>query len=164
MEQILVTPIAPLTLMVGKTVPYALFGLVDEVMILVVGNLLFDVPLRGSLLMVFVGTIAYLLATLSMGLVISTFARTQQQAIMGGFFFMLPALLLSGFITPVEAMPAWIQPATVVIPVRWFVEIVRGALLRGATFTDLGPALAKLVALGAAFLLFAAWRFQRTVA
>ena len=164
MEQLLVTPISPLTLMLGKTVPYALFGLFDEALILIVGNLLFDVPLRGSLLLVFVGTLAYLVATLSMGLLISTFARTQQQAIMGGFFFLLPALLLSGFITPIESMPWWIRPLTYVIPVRWFVEIIRGTLLRGATFADLGPALTALTALGIAFLLLAAWRFQRTIA
>lgn len=164
MEQLLVTPLSPLTLMVGKTVPYALFGLVDEALILVVGNVLFDVPLRGGLLLVFAGTLSYLLATLSMGLLISTIARNQQQAIMGGFFFMLPAILLSGFITPVEAMPAWVRPLTFVIPVRWFIEIIRGALLRGAGFADLAPALGILTALGVAFLLIAAWRFQRTIA
>jgi ABC-2 type transport system permease protein len=164
MEQLLVTPIRPITLMVGKTVPYALFGLADEVLILVVGNVLFDVPLRGSLLLVLAGTVAYLMATLSMGLLISTFARTQQQAIMGGFFFMLPAILLSGFITPIDAMPWWIRPITYLIPVRWFIEIIRGTLLRGATFADLGPTLAALTALGLSFLLLAAWRFQRTIA
>lgn len=164
MEQLLVTPIRPLTLMVGKTVPYALFGLFDEALILVVGNLLFDVPLRGSLLVVFVGTLAYLMATLSMGLLISTFARTQQQAIMGGFFFLLPAILLSGFITPIEAMPWWIRPITYIIPVRYFIDIMRGSLLRGATLVDLGPTLLALAALGVSFLLLAAWRFQRTVA
>jgi ABC-2 type transport system permease protein len=164
MEQLLVTPMEPLTLMIGKTVPYALFGLLDEAAILVVGNLLFDVPLRGNLALVFAGTLAYLMATLSMGLLISTFAATQQRAIMGGFFVLLPALLLSGFMTPIEAMPWWIQPITYVIPVRWFIEIIRGSLLRGATFADLGPALLALVGLGAGFLLVAARRFQRTVA
>jgi ABC-2 type transport system permease protein len=164
MEQLLVTPIHPITLMLGKTVPYALFGIVDEALILVVGNVLFDVPLRGSFLLVFAGTVAYLVATLSMGLLISTFARTQQQAIMGGFFFLLPALLLSGFITPIDAMPWWIRPITYLIPVRYFIEIIRGTLLRGATFADLGPTLAALVALGISFLLLAAWRFQRTIA
>jgi ABC-2 type transport system permease protein len=164
MEQLLVTPMRPLTLMVGKTVPYALFGLVDEALILVVGNVLFDVPLRGSLLLVFVGTIAYLMATLSMGLLISTFARTQQQAIMGGFFFLLPALLLSGFITPIDSMPWWIRPITYLIPVRYFIDIIRGTLLRGATFTDLGPTLAALTLLATSFLLLAAVRFQRQIA
>jgi len=163
MEQLLVTPMNPLTLMVGKTVPYAAFGLFDTAAILLVGNVLFDVPLRGSLALVFVGTLSYLMATLSMGLLISTFARTQQQAIMGGFFFLIPALLLSGFITPIDSMPTWIQPVTFVIPVRWFVEIIRGALLRGATFADLARPLAALTGLGVAFLLVAAWRFGRSI-
>jgi ABC-2 type transport system permease protein len=164
MEQLLVTPIEPLTLMLGKTVPYALFGLVDEALILLVGNLLFDVPLRGNLVLVFGGTLAYLMATLSMGLLISTFAQTQQRAIMGGFFVLMPALLLSGFMTPIEAMPAWIRPITYIIPVRWFIEIIRGSLLRGATLADLAPSLLALVGIGLAFLLIAARRFQRTIA
>jgi ABC-2 type transport system permease protein len=164
MEQLLVTPIHPLTLMIGKTVPYAIFGLFDEAAILLVGNVLFDVPLRGSLLVVFAGTLLYLIATLSVGLLISTFARTQQQAIMGGFFFLLPALLLSGFITPIDAMPWWIRPITVLIPVRWFIEIIRGSLLRDATLTDLAPAMGALAALGISFMLIAARRFQQTIA
>jgi ABC-2 type transport system permease protein len=163
-EQLLVTPISPLTLMVGKTVPYALFGLFDEALILAVGNVLFDVPLRGALSVIFVGTLSYLVATLSMGLLISTIAKNQQQAIMGGFFFILPAILLSGFMTPVEAMPCWIQPVTYVIPVRWFIEIIRSTLLRGASFADIWAQLAALTALGVAFLLIAARRFQRTIA
>ena len=163
MEQLLVTPIRPLTLMIGKTVPYALFGLFDEALILVVGNLVFDVPIRGSLLLVFAGTVSYLVATLSMGLLISTVARTQQQAIMGGFFFLLPALLLSGFLTPIEAMPWWIRPITWVNPIRYFIEIIRGTLLRGATFADLAPTLAILTALGLSFMVLAAVRFRRTI-
>lgn len=164
MEQLLVTPIRPLTLMIGKTIPYALFGLFDEALILVVANVVFEVPLRGSLALVFLGTLIYLVATLSVGLLISTIARTQQQALMGGFFFLLPALLLSGFITPIEAMPGWIQPITLLSPVRYFIDIVRSTLLRGATFTDLLPSLASLAALSLGFLLLAAYRFRRTIA
>lgn len=163
MEQLLVTPIRPITLMIGKTIPYALFGLIDEAVILVVGNVLFDVPLRGSLLVIFLGTLAYLMATLAMGLVISTIARTQQQALMGGFFFLMPALLLSGFITPIDAMPWWIKPITYLIPVRYFIDIIRGALLRGATFVDLWPTMAALAGLGVGLIVVAAWRFRRTI-
>jgi ABC-2 type transport system permease protein len=83
---------------------------------------------------------------------------------MGGFFVLMPALLLSGFMTPIEAMPWWIRPITYAIPVRWFIEIIRGSLLRGATLADLAPALLALVGLGLAFLLIAARRFQRTIA
>lgn len=164
MEQLLVTPIRPLTLMLGKTIPYALFGLVDEALILIVGNVVFDVPLGGSMAVVFLGTLLYLVATLSVGLLISTVARTQQQALMGGFFFLLPALLLSGFLTPVEAMPDWIRPITWLSPIRFFIEVVRGSLLRGATFTDLLPHLGMLALLGASFLLLATVRFRRQIA
>jgi len=164
MEQLLCTPIRPLTLMVGKTIPYALFGLFDEALILVIGNVVFGVPIRGSLGVIFLGTVFYLVGTLSMGLLISTVARTQQQALMGGFFFLLPALLLSGFITPIDAMPAWIRPITYLSPVRYFIDIVRGTLLRGATLVDLLPTLAALAALGVGVMLLAANRFRRTIA
>jgi len=164
MEQLLCTPIRPLTLMVGKTIPYALFGLFDEALILVVGNVVFGVPIRGGLGVIFLGTVLYLVGTLSMGLLISTVARTQQQALMGGFFFLLPALLLSGFITPIDAMPAWIRPITYLSPVRYFIDIIRGTLLRGATLVDLLPTLAALAALGVGVMLLAANRFRRTIA
>jgi ABC-2 type transport system permease protein len=163
MEQLLVTPIRPLTLMLGKTIPYAVFGLFDIALILVVGNLLFDVPLRGSLFTVGLATLAYLLGTLALGLLISTIARTQQQALTGGFFVILPLLLLSGFLTPVEAMPDWIRPLTWISPVRYFIDIIRCVLLRDASLPDVAPMLAKLTAIGMAFLVLAALRFRRTV-
>lgn len=163
MEQLLVTPIRPLTLMLGKTIPYAVFGLFDLALILVVGNVLFDVPLRGSLLLVCVAALAYLLGTLALGLLISTIARTQQQALTGGFFVILPLLLLSGFLTPVDAMPDWIRPLTWISPVRYFIDIIRCVLLRDAGFVDIGPMLAKLTAIGMTFLMLAAVRFRRTI-
>jgi ABC-2 type transport system permease protein len=161
MEQLLVTPIRPLVLMVGKTVPYAVFGLIDEILILILGNVLFEVPLRGSLLVIFAGTVAYLFTTLGVGLLISTVSRTQQQALMGGFFFTLPAMLLSGFMTPIDAMPAWIRPLTYLDPMRWFVEIVRSVLLRGATLADVARPLGFLTLLGVAVIAAASLRFRR---
>lgn len=161
MEQLLVTPIRPITLMIGKTIPYAVFGLVDMALILIVGNLVFEVPIRGSLGVIFLGALLYLLGTLAVGLLISTVARTQQQALMGGFFFLLPALLLSGFLTPVDSMPGWIRPITWLNPIRFFIEVVRGALLRGATLSDLAPHFAMLLLLGTSFLALAALRFRR---
>jgi ABC-2 type transport system permease protein len=161
MEQLLVTPIRPITLMIGKTVPYAIFGLFDEGLILVVGSLLFDVPIRGSLLTIFAATLVYLVGTLSVGLLISTVARTQQQALTGGFFFLMPALLLSGFLTPIESMPRWIQPLTWFNPIRYFVDVVRSTLLRGASFADVAPSIGVLALLGGSFLALAALRFRR---
>jgi len=162
MEQLLVTPMSSVTLMVGKTIPYAMFGLVDEMLILLAGNVLFDVPVRGVGL-VFLATAVYLVATLGIGLFIATLARTQQQALMGGFFFLLPAILLSGFLTSVDAMPWWIQPITWINPVKYFVDICRSVLLRRASLGDVLGALTSLAVLGVGLLAGASWRFRKQI-
>ena len=164
MEQLLVTPIRPVALMIGKTIPYALFGLIDQALILVVGNLVFDVPLRGSIPLLFGAALVYLVSTLGLGLVVGTLARTQQQALMGVFFILIPAFLLSGMMTPVEAMPAWVQPITWVNPVRYYIEILRSILLRGATFEDIRGPFFRLAAIAVSFLVVAVFRFRRTLA
>lgn len=164
MEQLLVTPIRPVALMIGKTIPYAMFGLIDQALILVVGNLVFDVPLRGSIPLLFGAALVYLVATLGLGLVVGTLARTQQQALMGVFFIIIPAFLLSGMMTPVEAMPAWVQPITWVNPVRYYIEILRSILLRGATFQDIQRSFFHLAGIATAFLAIAVFRFRRTLA
>ena len=110
------------------------------------------------------GTAGYLGCTLALGLLIAASARTQQQAFMGGFFFMMPAILLSGFMTPIEAMPSWLQPITIVNPMRHFVEISRSILLRDASFTDVAPHVAWLYGIAVTLLVTAALRFRRTVA
>ena len=163
MEQLLVTPIRPLTLMLGKTIPYALFGLVDQALILVVGNLVFDVPLRGSMFLLFGSALVYLVATLGLGLVVGTLARTQQQALMGVFFILIPAFLLSGMMTPVEAMPRWVQVITWVNPVRYYIEILRSILLRGATFSDIAAPFWHLLGIAASLLFLSVVRFRRTL-
>jgi ABC-2 type transport system permease protein len=129
-EQLLITPIRPIVLLLGKILPFAMIGLVVAGLVLAVGTHLFSVPVRGSLGAILVGTILYLLSTLGAGVFISTIARTQQQAILGGFFFLLPAILLSGFMSPIENMPAWIQPITWINPVRYYVELLRAACSR----------------------------------
>jgi len=161
LEQLFVTPIPSGTLMLGKTIPYAIFGLVDEAVILVVGNLLFGVPVR-SVGLVFVGATAYLVCTLAMGLFIATVARTQQQALMGGFFFLLPAILLSGFLSPIDSMPLWVHPLTWINPVRYFVDFSRSVLVRGSGAMDVMGDLLALAAMGAALLTMAAIRFRRS--
>lgn len=164
MEQLLVTPIRPLALMLGKTVPYALFGLVDQALILIVGNVVFDVPLRGSIGLLFACALVYLVATLGLGLVVGTVSRTQQQALMGAFFIMIPAILLSGMMSPIEAMPTWVQPIADVDPARYYIEILRSILLRGATFADIVRPLSRLALLAVALLAAAVLRFRRTLA
>ena len=163
MEQLLVTPIRPVALMIGKTVPYALFGLIDQALILVVGSFVFDVPLRGSMPLLFGSALVYLVATLGLGLVVGTLARTQQQALMGVFFIIIPAFLLSGMMTPVEAMPAWVQPLTWVNPTRYYIEILRSILLRGATFSDIAAPFWHLVGIALGLLTIAVLRFRRTL-
>src|SRR5690606_34462053 len=133
------TPVRPSVLIVGKLLPFALIGLFDFTFAMVVGAYAFDMPIRGSLVLLSGVTLLYLLATLSAGLLISTISRTQQQAFMGGFLFMLPAMLLSGIMTPVHSMPAWLQALTVINPLRHYAEAVRAVLLRGAGADEVMP-------------------------
>jgi ABC-2 type transport system permease protein len=164
MEQILVTPLKPAVLLVGKCLPFALVGLVVVPGILTAGSYLFEVPIRGSLLVLFVGTLLYLMSTLGAGVFISTISRSQQQAILGGFFFLMPAILLSGFMTPIENMPWWIRPITYLNPVRYFLVIMRNCLLKGAGFAELAPQMAALALFGATILTVASLRFRKQLA
>jgi ABC-2 type transport system permease protein len=161
MEQILVTPLRPTILLLGKCLPFAVIGLVDVGGILAVGATLFHVPLRGPLLLVFVATLLYLMSTLGVGIFISTISRSQQQAILGGFFFIMPAILLSGFMTPIDNIPAWIRPITWLNPVRYYLELLRACLIKGAGFADTLPQLAALAAFGASILILSSMRFRK---
>lgn len=161
MEQILVTPLRPSVLLVGKCLPFALLGLFDVAALLLVGSILFNVPLRGPLAVVGLGTVLYLLTTLGVGIFISTVSRSQQQAILGGFFFLMPAILLSGFMTPIENMPWWIKPLTFLDPVRYFVELLRACLLKGAGFVDTLPQLTALAVFGVSILGLSTLRFRK---
>lgn len=161
LEQILVTPLRPWVLLLGKCLPFALLGLVEVAIIITVGSYLFEVPMRGSLLVIGVATVLYLMSTLGMGVFISTISRSQQQAILGGFFFLMPAILLSGFMTPIENMPAWIRPLSMLDPVRYFVQILRACLLKGAGFAELASPLLALAAFGVCILTLSSIRFRK---
>ncbi|MBI3989654.1 MAG: ABC transporter permease [candidate division NC10 bacterium] len=128
MEQLMVTPIRPAELILGKTLPFALIGFFDVILITAVAVFWFTVPIRGSLLLLFGATALYLLSTLGIGLFISTVSKTQQQALMSTFFFYLPAVLLSGFMFPIANMPVVIQYLTFVNPLRYFLVIFRKRL------------------------------------
>jgi len=164
MEQVLVTPIQPVWLLLGKLLPFLLFGLVDMALLMAVGTWVFDVPLRGSLPVGLLGVTLYLFSTLGMGLFISTVSQTQQQAFLGGFLFMLPAILLSGVMTPIRAMPGWLQAITYLNPLRHFAEVMRGVLLRGAGLGDLWFQLAALAVIGLGLMGLAAARFRTQLA
>jgi ABC-2 type transport system permease protein len=164
MEQIMVTPITAVEFVLGKTVPFALIGLTDVLIVTLVGALWFQVPIRGNILLLLFGTCLYLLTTLGAGLLISTISQTQQQAMMSTFFFFFPAMLLSGFAFPVANMPIVVQWLTVANPLRWFLVIVRGIFLKGVGADVLWQELLTLAVMGVATLGLAARRFRKTLA
>jgi ABC-2 type transport system permease protein len=161
LEQVLVTPIRPILLLVGKMAPFVVIGLVDVALLMAAGTWLFEVPLRGNLAVLLAGTLLYLMTTLGVGLLISTLSSSQQQSFLGGFLFALPAILLSGVMTPIRAMPEWLQAVTRLNPVRYYAEVMRTTLLRGGGFADLWPQLLALAVLGSAILATATNRFRQ---
>jgi ABC-2 type transport system permease protein len=163
LEQVLVTPVSPAVLLVGKMLPFAFIGLFDFFFAMVVGAYVFDVPIVGSLALLTGATLLYLMSTLSMGLLISTISSTQQQAFMGGFFFMMPAALLSGITTPIRSMPAWLQPLTLANPLRHYTDVLRAVLVRGAELQDVVPQLVTLAGFGVVLATIASLRFHKTV-
>jgi ABC-2 type transport system permease protein len=161
LEQVLVTPVKPFVLLAGKMTPFVAIGLFDVLLVLTAMTWIFGVPVRGPLAVLALGTLFYLCSTLGVGLLISTISSNQQQSFLGGFLFVLPAALLSGIMTPIQAMPPWLQAGTLLNPLRFFAELVRGVLLRGAGFGDLWPQILALGAYGAAILALATLRFHR---
>jgi ABC-2 type transport system permease protein len=161
LEQLIVTPIHPRELMIGKTVPFVIIGFIDMTLVLLAAVLWFRVPVAGSIPLLFLLSAAFLLTTLGIGLFISTISRTQQQAMMTTFFFLLPSFLLSGFMFPIENMPRVIQYITYAIPLRYFLVIVRGIFLKGNGLAILWPQVLILTAFGLAIIWLAASRFQK---
>ncbi len=161
LEQIMVTPITGTTLLLGKVLPFAILGLVEMVIALALGILWFQIPFVGSPLLLLGLSLLYLLTTLGLGLFFSTVTSTQQQAMFFAWFFSVFALLTSGFFTPIENMPMAVQYVTYINPMRYFVEIVRGIILKGSGATDLWPEIYPLIVFGVAIFTFAAMRFTK---
>lgn len=161
MEQLMVTPIRPIELMIGKTLPFALVGLIDVTLVTTIALLWFRVPFRGSFLFLMTCAAFFLLTSLGTGLFISTISRTQQQAVMSSFFFATPTFMLSGFSFPIRNMPVAVQYLTYLNPLRYFVEIVRGVFLKGIGFAVLWPQMTVLACYGITILLLAASRFKK---
>ncbi|MGE3959053.1 MAG: ABC transporter permease [Vicinamibacterales bacterium] len=156
LEQLNVTPLTRAELILGKLVPYGLVGLVDVLLVLSVAILWFGVPMRGSYILLFGTTLVYLVATLGLGLFVSTVSHTQQQAMMTStFFFLMPMMLLSGFVFPIENMPEAIQPFTYLIPLRYFLVILRSIFLKGVGLETLWPQAVALAGWSTAILLLA---------
>ncbi len=162
LEQLNVTPLARWELIVGKLLPYAMIGVIDVILVLIVAIYWFEVPMRGSIALLFGMSVIYLMSTLGLGLFISSISQTQQQAMMTTtFFFLTPMIYLSGFIFPIENMPWWIQPVTYLIPLRYFLVIVRGIFLKGVGLETLWPQALALFAWGAIVLTLATLRSSK---
>ena len=161
MEQLMVTPIRPIELIIGKTVPFALVGLADLVIVTVAAIVIFNIPFRGSGLLLLFCSLLFLMTSLGAGLFISTISNTQQQAMLSSFFFSMPAFMLSGFTFPIRNMPPSIQALAYLNPVRYFMEIVRGIFLKGAGVSALWPQMLILAVYGVAILILSAWRFHK---
>ena len=165
LEQLNVTPLGRVELIFGKLLPYGVIGLIDVFIVLVVIVFWFEVPLRGSFWLLFAMSLVYLLTTLGLGLFVSTISHTQQQAMMTStFFFLIPMMYLSGFVFPIENMPDLIQPITYLIPLRYFVVILRGIFLKGVGLETLWPQALALFVWGALTLTLAVMRSSKRLA
>jgi len=163
MEQLMVTPMRPIELMLGKTLPFALVGIIDMVIITSAALLIFRIPFRGNFLLLLFCAVLFLMTSLGAGLFLSTISHTQQQANMMSFFFTTPAFMLSGFTFPIRNMPLVVQYLTYLNPLRYFMEIVRGVFLKGVGIETLWPRMLALAVYGVAILGLSALRFRKTL-
>jgi ABC-2 type transport system permease protein len=161
LEQLIVSPVRKLELVVGKILPYIVIGYAQMTLILLAGRVVFDVPLNGSLSLLYALSFVFIAANLALGLFFSTLAKTQQQAMQMSFFFLLPNILLSGFMFPFEAMPVPAQWLSQALPLTHFLRIVRGITLRGADFHDLSQELYVMAGILFALITLASLRFTK---
>lgn len=161
-EQLIVTPIKPYQLIMGKLVPFSIVGLLATVVVITAMRVIFDIPVRGSVTFLFVATTIYVLSLLGFGLFVSTISKTQQQAMMLAIFtIMLPMVYLSGFAFPIENMPESIQYITYLVPLRYFITIIRGIILKGIGLSQLWLETTILLLMGIAILFLSSLRFKR---
>ena len=160
LEQLLVSPLRPGELILGKSLPFALIGLVDMGLVVTVALLWFKIPFRGNPLLLVLGTVLFLFSALGLGLLISSISNTQQEAFMSAFLVFLPAILLSGFMFPVSSMPRGFEALTLLNPLRHYLEIVRALFLKGAGAEALWRQLLALLGMGIGLLWLAARRFR----
>lgn len=163
LEQLMVTPIRPFELIIGKTIPFFFIGLGLMAAVTLVGTVWFRIPFRGNPLVLLLGTSLYLLSTLSLGLMISTLCKTQQQAFATNFFLVNPLFILSGFAFPISSMPTFLQWLTYGNPVRYFIIIIRAVFLKGVGIAVLAPQLLALAVIGAVLMGVATLRFHKSI-
>jgi ABC-2 type transport system permease protein len=161
MEQLIVTPMKPAELILGKTIPYTIISIAQMVVVAILAVFWFDVPMMGSVLLLFLAICIFLLSTLGIGLFISTISATQQQAMMTTFFFIVPFFMLSGFVFPIANMPEFVQWLTYLDPLRYMIFIIRGIFLKGIDLHELWPQFFGLAVLGLVVFTGAVRRFRK---
>jgi len=163
LEQLIVTPLAKWEIMLGKIAPYVLVGYMQLTIVLVVGYFVFHVPIRGPLLALYGASFLFIVASLGLGLFVSTLGRNQAQVMQTAFLFLLPNILLSGFMWPREAMPAAARYVGIFLPLTHYLRLVRGIVLKGNGLTELWPQLLALAVFAFLFFMFSTWRFSKTL-
>ncbi len=163
LEQIMVSPVTRSQFILGKIIPYVLIAFTDFYLILIMGWWLFDIPLPQSQVLLFLLALVYVAGLIAMGIAISTLSQTQQQAIFISIFILIPSMLLSGFIFPLEAMPSYIKPLSYVLPFTYFVEIIRGLLLKMNTFSELWTDYLALCFFAFLFIFISINRLEKTL-
>jgi ABC-2 type transport system permease protein len=163
LEQLIVTPLAKWEIMLGKIAPYVLVGYMQLTIVLVVGYFVFHVPVRGPLLALYGASFLFIVASLGLGLFVSTLGRNQAQVMQTAFLFLLPNILLSGFMWPREAMPAAARYVGIFLPLTHYLRLVRGIVLKGNGLTELWPQLLALAVFAFLFFMFSTWRFSKTL-
>lgn len=162
-DQLLVTPMKPWEILAGKAIPPFLIGMVEAGFIVVVAVYWFGVPLRGSVVVLFTGIACFLLSAIGVGLSISAFARTMQQGLLGAFMFLVPAVILSGFATPIANMPPMIQSLTLLNPLRYYMVVLRGVFIEGASIGSLTTEMGVMLMIGIVMMSMAAYLFRHRV-
>ena len=160
-EQLMVTPVGSWGLLIGKLIPYSLVAIIETTLVLTIMVFMFGVPIAGSLPLLSVLSVLFLITALSLGVIISTIARNQAEAMQMAFLVLLPSILLSGFVFPLETIPDVVYPLTYLIPVRYFIEILRGLILRGAPFDALWMDTLALAVFGVGLMVLSAVRFRK---
>ena len=163
-DQLLVTPLRQIDILLGKGLPGLIIGTVEASVIIAAAVWWFEVPLRGGLLPLYFGLFLFVMAVTGIGLMISALSLTQQQALLGAFLFMVPSIILSGFATPIANMPDWVQTLTLFNPMRYFLVIVRSVFLEGSGFASLASQFWPMALIGVVTLTAASWLFRKRVA
>jgi ABC-2 type transport system permease protein len=162
-DQLLVSPLSPLEIVAGKAAPALIIGLAEGTAMILVGVFVFRVPFQGSVPLLYLGMTVFLAAVIGVGLFISSLATTQQQGILGAFVFMVPAILLSGFATPIENMPGWLQVVTLADPLRYYIAMMKGIFLKGMPAAMALQLIWPLAVIALVTLSGATWLFRHRV-